>query len=63
MAEYKKFHAECMKSVAPYVFPMKKYFGKDRNIQYDCFNRLVEEFEKEYVGGERQFPPYPPMPI
>lgn len=50
-AAYKKFHADCMKTVAPYVFPIKKYFGKDRNIQYECFNRLVEEFEKEYVGG------------
>ena len=47
-AEYKKFHAECMKSVAPYVFPMKKYFGKDRNIQYECFNQLVQDFEKEW---------------
>jgi hypothetical protein len=50
-AEYKKFHAECMKTVAPYVFPMKKYFGKDRNIQYECFNQLVEEFEKDYLGA------------
>jgi hypothetical protein len=46
--EYKKFHAECMNTVAPYVFPMKKYFGNDRNIQYECFNQLVEEFEKEW---------------
>ena len=37
-----------MKTVAPYVFPIKKYFGKDRNIQYECFNQLVEEFEKEW---------------
>jgi hypothetical protein len=50
-AEYKKFHADCMKTVAPYVFPMKKYFGKDKNIQYECFNRLIQDFEKEYVGG------------
>ena len=28
--EYKKFHADCMKTVAPYVFPIKKYFGKDK---------------------------------
>ena len=49
--EYKKFHADCMKTVAPYVFPMKKYFGKDRNIQYECFNQLVEEFEKDYLGA------------
>ena len=49
--EYKKFHADCMKTVAPYVFPMKKYFGNDRNIQYECFNQLVEEFEKDYLGG------------
>ena len=47
-AEYKKFHAECMNTVAPYVFPIKKYFGNDRNIQYECFNQLVEEFEKEW---------------
>ena len=53
MAEYKKFHAECMKSVAPYVFPMKKYFGNDKNIQYECFNQLVNEFEKEYVAEMR----------
>jgi hypothetical protein len=46
--EYKKFHADCIKSVAPYVFPMKKYFGKDRNIQYECFNKLVQDFEKEW---------------
>ena len=45
--EYNKFHAECMKTVAPYIFPMKKYFGNDRNIQYECFNQLIEEFEKE----------------
>ena len=50
-AEYKKFHADCMKTVAPYVFPMKKYFGKNRNIQYECFNKLVQDFEKEYAGG------------
>jgi hypothetical protein len=50
-AEYKKFHADCMKTVAPYVFPMKKYFGKDRNIQYECFNQLIEKFEKDYLGG------------
>lgn len=52
-AEYKKFHADCMKTVAPYVFPIKKYFGKDRNIQYECFNKLVQEFEKEVIleGG------------
>ena len=50
-AEYKKFHADCMKTVAPYVFPMKKYFGKDRNIQYDCFNHLIQDFEKDYLGG------------
>ena len=48
-AEYKKFHAECMKTVAPYVFPMKKYFGKDKNIQYECFNQLVQEFENDYL--------------
>ena len=56
MAEYKKFHAECMKSVAPYIFPIKKYFGNDKNIQYECFNKLVQDFEKEYVGG-RALPP------
>ena len=52
-AEYKKYHADCMKTVAPYVFPMKKYFGKDRNIQYKCFNKLVQDFEKEvtWEGG------------
>jgi hypothetical protein len=47
-AAYKKFHADCMKTVAPYVFPMKKYFGKDKNIQYECFNNLIQEFEKEW---------------
>jgi len=52
-AEYKKFHADCMNTVAPYVFPIKKYFGKDRNIQYECFNKLVQEFEKEYIGDTR----------
>jgi hypothetical protein len=51
-SEYNKFHTDCMKSVAPYVFPMKKYFGKDRNIQYECFNQLVEEFEKEFVESK-----------
>jgi len=56
-AEYKKFHADCMKTVAPYVFPMKKYFGNDRNIQYECFNQLVEEFEKDYLGGGSALPP------
>jgi hypothetical protein len=45
---YKKFHDDCMKTVAPYVFPMKKYFGNDKNIQYECFNNLVQDFEKEY---------------
>jgi len=59
-AEYKKFHADCMKTIAPYVFPIKKYFGKDRNIQYECFNQLVEEFEKEYLGGGTAVPPLPP---
>jgi hypothetical protein len=48
-AEYKKFHADCMNTVAPYVFPIKKYFGKDRNIQYECFNQLVQEFENDYL--------------
>ena len=48
-AEYKKFHADCMKTVAPYVFPMKKYFGNDRNIQYECFNQLIQEFENDYL--------------
>lgn len=47
-AEYKKFHADCMKTVAPYVFPIKKYFGNDRNIQYECFNHLIQDFEKEW---------------
>ena len=47
-AEYKKFHADCMKTVAPYVFPIKEYFGKERNIQYECFNKLVQDFEKEW---------------
>jgi hypothetical protein len=54
--EYKKFHADCMKTVEPYVFPMKKYFGKDRNIQYECFNKLVQDFEKEYLGGSALSP-------
>ena len=49
--EYKKFHADCMKTIAPYVFPIKKYFGNDKNIQYECFNKLVQDFEKEYMGG------------
>ena len=52
-AEYKKFHADCMKTVVPYVFPMKKYFGKDRNIQYNCFNKLIEEFINDYLGNTR----------
>jgi hypothetical protein len=39
-----------MKTVAPYVFPIKKYFGKDKNIQYECFNHLIQDFEKEYLG-------------
>jgi hypothetical protein len=47
-----------MKTVAPYVFPMKKYFGKDRNIQYECFNQLVEEFENEVtLEGGSALPP------
>jgi len=50
-AEYKKFHTDCMKTIAPYVFPIKQYFGKDKNIQYECFNHLVQEFEKDYLGG------------
>lgn len=49
-AVYKKFCAECMKTVAPYFFPIKEYFGKERNIQYECFNKLVQDFEKEYLG-------------
>jgi len=44
----------------PYVFPIKKYFGKDQNIQYECFNQLVQEFEKDYFGGKLPFPLYPP---
>jgi len=51
MAEYNKFHTNCIKTVAPYVFPMKKYFGKDKNIQYKCFNHLIQEFEKDYLRG------------
>jgi hypothetical protein len=51
-AEYKKFHEDCMNTVAQYVFPMKKYFGKDRNIQYECFNQLVQDFEKEWVESK-----------
>jgi hypothetical protein len=43
-AEFKKFHSDCMKTIAPYVFPIKQYFGKDKNIQYECFNHLVQEF-------------------
>jgi len=50
-AEYKKFHADCMKTVAPYVFPIKKYFGNDRNIQYECFNQLIQEFENDYLDS------------
>jgi hypothetical protein len=50
--EYNKFHAECIKTIAPYVFPMKKYFGKDRNIQYECFNKLVQDFEKEFLESK-----------
>ena len=38
-----------MKTVAPYVFPIKKYFWNDRNIQYECFNHLIQDFEKEYL--------------
>jgi hypothetical protein len=55
-AEYKKFHANCMKTVAPYVFPMKKYFGYDKNIQYECFNHLIQEFEKDYLEGGSVLP-------
>jgi hypothetical protein len=51
-AEYKKFHVDCMNTIAPYVFPMKQYFGKDRNIQYEYFNQLVEEFEKKWVESK-----------
>jgi hypothetical protein len=40
-----------MKTVAPYVFPIKEYFGKEKNIQYECFNKLVQDFEKEYLRG------------
>jgi len=59
-AEYKKFYMDCMKTVTPYVFPIKKYFGKDRNIQYECFNQLVQEFENDYLGGGTAVPPLPP---
>ena len=52
MAVYKKFHADCMKTVTPYVFPIKEYFGKERNIQYECFNKLVQEFEKEFLKSK-----------
>lgn len=50
--EYMKFHAYCMKTIAPYVFPMKKYFGKSRNIQYECFNHLIQTFAKEIQNSK-----------
>lgn len=46
--EYKKFHSYCIKTIKPFKFPLKQYFGKTKQIQYKCFHNLLEEFTKQY---------------
>lgn len=44
--EYKKFYNECKKSKL-FKYDMKKYFGKEHTIQYQCFSNLIKEFLKK----------------
>jgi len=46
--EYKKFHNHCIKTIQPFKFPLKQYFGKNAQIQYKCFLNLLQEFEQNY---------------
>ena len=46
--EYKKFHNHCFKTIQPFKFPLKQYFGKNAQIQYKCFLNLLQEFEQNY---------------
>jgi len=45
--EFKKYQKKLI--VQPFSFPMKEYFGKLKPIQYQCFKKLVDEFEAEAV--------------
>ena len=46
--EYRKFYSYCIKTIKPFKFPLKQYFGKTKQIQYKCFHNLLEEFTKQY---------------
>lgn len=44
--EFTDFKKNIIKNIKPFKFPMKHFFGENKPIQYQCFKKIIDEFEK-----------------
>ena len=42
--EYKSYRRKI--DIKPFKFPLKKFFGSEKQLQYKMFTDLIEEFKK-----------------